>query len=436
MTLVCGSKWYSQTFSSSMVRVTDWPAWRIRNSSSWNSRGCRSISLPSRRTLAADQVHLQVADPQQRLHRAGLAAAGQRLDPGDQLGEGVGLDQIVVAAGAAGPSTRSLDLAQRRQEQHRRLVALAAQRLDHGDAVHASASCGRRPARRSRRRGRPSRPISPSAASSRLVAGLAQAARHGRRRPRRRPRRSGAACAPPSRASQVLAVDLDRHEAQRAPVAADAEQDRRCGRPSCAARRRRGRRRAAAATVTVAGADDHVAGLQALVAGVRGALDAAPRAPPLTASRDAELAAGAASSAARASCPARAGAAAGGRVGAPRRALIVRRRAAVRRQLLLGRPSAGTDVDRAFACRRAEHVEVEDVAGRATWRPRGSARWRLSPASPLTRDHHVAGLQAGLLRPGRRAMRSATSAPLRPSRGSRRSGGRRRSRSWRRCSRG
>jgi hypothetical protein len=32
---------------------------------------------------AADQVHLQVADPQQGVDRAGLATAGQGLDPGD-----------------------------------------------------------------------------------------------------------------------------------------------------------------------------------------------------------------------------------------------------------------------------------------------------------------------------------------------------------------
>ena len=80
MTLVWGSKWYSQTFSSSMVRVTDWPAWRIRNSSSWNSRGCRSISLPAPVHGAGDQVHLQIADLQQGLRpsRSRGGATGPR----------------------------------------------------------------------------------------------------------------------------------------------------------------------------------------------------------------------------------------------------------------------------------------------------------------------------------------------------------------------
>ncbi|MNJ56770.1 hypothetical protein D3C77_523330 [compost metagenome] len=85
---------------------------------------------------AGDQVHLQVADLEHRLHPAGLAAARQGLDAGDQLGQGVGLDQIVV-----GPRLQArdavLDLAQRRQEQDRRLVAALAHHLDHADAVQA-----------------------------------------------------------------------------------------------------------------------------------------------------------------------------------------------------------------------------------------------------------------------------------------------------------
>src|ERR1700755_950709 len=116
MTLVWGSKWYSQTFSSSMVRVTDWPAWRIRNSSNWNSRGCKAISWSPRR---ANEVHLELAPLRPRAAGAGLAPARQRLDPGDQFGQGVGLDQIVVAAGLQARDL-VLDLAQRAQEQHRR----------------------------------------------------------------------------------------------------------------------------------------------------------------------------------------------------------------------------------------------------------------------------------------------------------------------------
>ncbi len=60
----------------------------------------------------------------------------QGLDAGAELGEGVGLDQVVVAAGLQARHP-VLDLAQGRQEQHRRAVPIAAQGLDHGHAVHA-----------------------------------------------------------------------------------------------------------------------------------------------------------------------------------------------------------------------------------------------------------------------------------------------------------
>ncbi len=85
---------------------------------------------------AVDQVHLQVADLQDGLHRAGLMAAGQRLDPGAELGEGIGLDQVVVAAGLQARHA-VVDLSQGREHQHRRAVAVAAQGLDHRQAVHA-----------------------------------------------------------------------------------------------------------------------------------------------------------------------------------------------------------------------------------------------------------------------------------------------------------
>jgi len=119
-----------------MVRVTDWPAWRIRNSSSWNSRGCRFYILTLAVDGAGDQVHLQIADLEHGLNSARLAATRQGLDPRDQFGQGVGLDQIVVAARLQ-PRNAILDLAESRQEQHRRLVAALADGLDHADAVQA-----------------------------------------------------------------------------------------------------------------------------------------------------------------------------------------------------------------------------------------------------------------------------------------------------------
>ncbi|MNN41889.1 hypothetical protein D3C81_1560330 [compost metagenome] len=83
---------------------------------------------------AGDQVHLQVADLEHGLHPARLATARQGLDPGDQLGEGVGFDQVIVGPGLQARHP-VLDLTERRQEQDRRLIAALAHRLDHADAV-------------------------------------------------------------------------------------------------------------------------------------------------------------------------------------------------------------------------------------------------------------------------------------------------------------
>ena len=85
---------------------------------------------------AGDQVHLQVADLEHGRDAAGLATARQGLDPGDQFGEGIGFDQIVVGPGLQARDA-VLDLAEGRQEQDRGLVAVLAQGLDHADAVEA-----------------------------------------------------------------------------------------------------------------------------------------------------------------------------------------------------------------------------------------------------------------------------------------------------------
>ena len=81
-------------------------------------------------------VELEIADPVDGLGVLGAGAAVQHLDAGEQLGKGVGLGQIVVAAGAqAGDAV--VDLAERRQDQHRRGVAARAQPGDHRQAVAA-----------------------------------------------------------------------------------------------------------------------------------------------------------------------------------------------------------------------------------------------------------------------------------------------------------
>ena len=72
-------------------------------------------------------VEFQIAGAVDRLGLARTGAAAQHLDAGEQFREGVGLGQVVVAAGAqAGDAV--VDLAERRQDQHRRGIAARAQR--------------------------------------------------------------------------------------------------------------------------------------------------------------------------------------------------------------------------------------------------------------------------------------------------------------------
>ncbi len=71
----------------------------------------------------AETVELEIADPVHRLHVARLAAPRQCLDAGEQFGEGIGLGEIIVAAGAqAGDAV--VDLAEGRKDQRRRAVAV------------------------------------------------------------------------------------------------------------------------------------------------------------------------------------------------------------------------------------------------------------------------------------------------------------------------
>ena len=72
--------------------------------------------LPGPLHLAGQQVHLEIADRELRLHRGRAAPAQQGLDPRQELGEGEGLGEIVVGAGAK-PAHPVVDLAQRAQEQ-------------------------------------------------------------------------------------------------------------------------------------------------------------------------------------------------------------------------------------------------------------------------------------------------------------------------------
>src|SRR5277367_273090 len=82
------------------------------------------------RDFVRQPVKRQVGDPEDCLLRRTLgAAARQRLDSGQKLGERVRLRQIVVAAGAQ-PLDPVVDLAERREDQDRRLVFLLAKGAD------------------------------------------------------------------------------------------------------------------------------------------------------------------------------------------------------------------------------------------------------------------------------------------------------------------
>ena len=86
------------------------------------------------RDAVRQPVELEVADAVDGLLGRAAVAARQHLDAGQQFGEGIGLRQIVVAAGAQALDA-VVDLAERGEDQRRRAVALLAQRADHGQPV-------------------------------------------------------------------------------------------------------------------------------------------------------------------------------------------------------------------------------------------------------------------------------------------------------------
>ena len=88
---------------------------------------------PLREHRARDEIDLEIADAQYRLLHHRGAAARQRIDPRQHLGEGERLDEIIVAAGAQAAHA-VVDLAERADDERRR-----------GDAVLAQAADDRRP---------------------------------------------------------------------------------------------------------------------------------------------------------------------------------------------------------------------------------------------------------------------------------------------------
>ena len=82
------------------------------------------------------QIDLQVAERQLGLGRGGLAAPHQGFEPGLQLGECIGLGQVVVAAAAQSlhPVVHAVHGA---EDQDRCGVPFLAQQFDDVQAVHA-----------------------------------------------------------------------------------------------------------------------------------------------------------------------------------------------------------------------------------------------------------------------------------------------------------
>src|SRR5689334_124915 len=78
---------------------------------------------------AANEIHLEIGDAQNGLLPLERRPPGESMEPGQELGEGEGLGDIVVAARLE-PIDTIIDAAQRCQEQDRDLLADAAQRPD------------------------------------------------------------------------------------------------------------------------------------------------------------------------------------------------------------------------------------------------------------------------------------------------------------------
>ena len=131
---VFGSKWNSHTCSSSIFRVTTRPSLRSRNSSSRNSRGCRSMLLAAAPDGARDEIHFEIAGLQHGRRRAESRAPRQRGQARHQFFEGERLDEIVVAAGLE-PVDPVVDAGEIGEEEHRRRNALGPHQRDDAEPV-------------------------------------------------------------------------------------------------------------------------------------------------------------------------------------------------------------------------------------------------------------------------------------------------------------
>ncbi len=134
--LVRGSKWKPQTVSSSMARVTTRPAFRAKGLQQLEleRQQLDLCAVPQHAPLEA--VQRQDAGPEHGGLGPPPGTPRQGVDAGPKLGQGEGLDQVVVAP-ALQPGDAVAHRAQRRDEQDRRVEALASERLDQAQPVQA-----------------------------------------------------------------------------------------------------------------------------------------------------------------------------------------------------------------------------------------------------------------------------------------------------------
>ena len=94
------------------------------------------MTSPPRVDRAGDEVHLEIADTQHRLGILQVRAPRQRIDARQQLGEGEGLHEIVVAADVESVDA-IVNAAQRGEEDDRHLVTDRPQRTHQRQTVEA-----------------------------------------------------------------------------------------------------------------------------------------------------------------------------------------------------------------------------------------------------------------------------------------------------------
>ncbi len=83
---------------------------------------------------AGEEIELQIAHRHLGLHRARIAPADQRIEPCQELGEGIGLGKVIIAARAQ-PLDAVIDVGQRGKEEHRGHVAFPAHPRNEAQSV-------------------------------------------------------------------------------------------------------------------------------------------------------------------------------------------------------------------------------------------------------------------------------------------------------------